>query len=228
MYVASDGPRLYYVDANRHINEMGYHGASVGWLNFDLTATTGAPSVWKPESPSGTVQIQASPNPVIVATAGATATFSITYSAPGIPDAEVFMNNTLLCANGSSGSCQANNVSNGTVFSVREKTNGLVLAATTVTVSTASASLVSLSDTAFLSDSGTASPTIAYAAAGSSNVALYVNGALLCQGGPSGTCQASNIGDGTVFTMKDANTGAQLGSLTFNALPANSAFCTVQ
>ena len=40
-YLASDGPRIYYVSSNQHLNEVGYHGSS-GWINFDVTALAGS------------------------------------------------------------------------------------------------------------------------------------------------------------------------------------------
>lgn len=50
MYVASDGPRLYYVDSNQHIDEMGYHGSN-GWANFDLMTQAGTASSTAPGTP---------------------------------------------------------------------------------------------------------------------------------------------------------------------------------
>ena len=47
IYLASDGPRIYYTDANQHINEMGYHGAN-DWVNFDVTALAGTVSLATP------------------------------------------------------------------------------------------------------------------------------------------------------------------------------------
>ena len=43
MYVASDGPRIYYVDSNQHLNEMGYHGSA--WANYDLKAQASSSAV---------------------------------------------------------------------------------------------------------------------------------------------------------------------------------------
>jgi hypothetical protein len=219
-------PHVVYIDTNNHIEQLWWQGT--GFVHQDLTAMTGGPAAGGGiVPPSGTVQIQASPNPLVVTDGSGMGQIVVTYSAPGINDAQVFINNNLLCANGSAGSCQASNVSNGTVFSVREA-SGLILAATTVTVSTPKASLVALDGTVFLPNGNTANPTLSYAAAGASNVAIYANGVLVCQGGSSGTCQTSNIANGTVFTMNDANTGAQLSSLTFNTLPASSNYCEVQ
>jgi hypothetical protein len=180
------------------------------------------------EVPNGAVQINASPNPIVVTNGSGLGTATISYSAPGLNDIQLFMNNSVLCANGSAGSCLATNISNGTVFSLREQSTGLVLAATTVTVSTPTASLSILDGAVYLSDGASANPTLSYAAAGVSGVSIYANGTLICQGGSSGTCQTSNIANGTVFTMVNSSTGAQLGSLTLNTLPAGSDFCEVQ
>lgn len=41
VYLAFDGPRIYYADANQHIDEIGYHGSN-GWANFDITSLANA------------------------------------------------------------------------------------------------------------------------------------------------------------------------------------------
>jgi hypothetical protein len=48
IYSAFDGPRIYYVDANQHVNEIGYH--SNGWLNYDVTALAGSSAIAYPNT----------------------------------------------------------------------------------------------------------------------------------------------------------------------------------
>ena len=48
VYLASDGPRVYYIDTNQHINELGYHGSD--WVNFDITALSETSALAAPGS----------------------------------------------------------------------------------------------------------------------------------------------------------------------------------
>lgn len=48
VYLASDGPRIYYVDTNQHLNELGDHGSA--WVNFDVTALANAGTIAAPDT----------------------------------------------------------------------------------------------------------------------------------------------------------------------------------
>jgi hypothetical protein len=80
------------------------------------------------ENPSGT--LSASPNPIV---SGSSTT--LTYSATGVSSTQIWRNNTTLqCSGGTSGSCVATGVTNGTQFQLKDAASGLTLASTTVSV----------------------------------------------------------------------------------------------
>ena len=80
------------------------------------------------ENPSGT--LSASPNPIV---SGNTTT--LTYSATGVSSTQIWRNGTTLqCSGGTSGSCVATGVTNGTQFQLKDAVSGLTLASTTVSV----------------------------------------------------------------------------------------------
>lgn len=79
--------------------------------------------------------ITATPNPIYVADGSGLGVSTISYSAPGVANTQVWVNGVLFCAGGSSGDCVTGKwVSDGTVFILRNADTQQQLASVTVSV----------------------------------------------------------------------------------------------
>lgn len=94
------------------------------------------------------VTLQANPNPIISSDGSGYGTTTLTYSAPNVQLTSIYVEGTLFCSGGSSGSCVTGNwVSNGLTFELRDQSNGAVLASLVVQVNSTDLACASVTPT---------------------------------------------------------------------------------
>lgn len=166
-----------------------------------------------PDSPT----LSATPNPIVVTDGSGEGTATLTFDAPGHTSVKINAGSTLLCNTTVPGTCTTGKwVTNGMVFTMYDASTNAQLATLTATVTTDPITLTIIPNPIIVTDgTGNGTATLSYSAPTHPGVKIYIGSSLLCTGPPSGSCSAGKyVSNGSVFTMYDSSTNAQLATAT--------------
>ena len=166
--------------------------------------------------------ITAYPNPVVVSDGTGEGVATINYSAPGHSLVNVYAGSTLLCTDGTVGSCVTGKwVTNGMVFTMKDYSTGATLGSVTATVQ--SPVVFYANPNPILVASGDGTTTLYFNTPGVTEVTIYVNGTEFCSAVSPGSCTTGNwVSDGTSFVLKNSSTGATLATTVVSVVVQNT------
>jgi uncharacterized protein (TIGR03437 family) len=164
-----------------------------------------------PVTSSSSTSLVITPNPIVVTSGPLVGTATLAYTAPVAVN--IYVNGTLLCSGGTSGTCATGNwVTDGMIFTMVDPSTGNTLATAIASVQTPSGTLTANPNPIINDGTGLGTTTIIVNA--NTQVNIYADGTLLCGPLASGTCQTGKwVTGSTVFTAVVPANGQVIATL---------------